>query len=90
MDKSMLLNREGDWGLGLVSKAAGLEASPSNHPRPQLALHRKPSHGYELGGTCLHLLPAAVSPPSRPTYLITIKITAAARDGALLFTHSAR
>lgn len=104
VDKSMLLNCKGVWGLDLVSKAAGLEASPSNHPQPPLlplrtpllpAPHscpctKNPAMAMNLGGTCLHFLHVAVSPLSRPTYLITIKITPAAMDGAPLSTHSVR
>lgn len=66
--------QEGDGSLYPVSKQLGLHTLTLQLPlpipsfldpsqlHPHLALHRKPSHSYELGETHAHFLYAAVSP----------------------------
>lgn len=86
----VFLNWESDQSLYLVSKQLGLQALtpvPSSldpsHPHSHLALHRKPSHSYELGETHTHFLHAAVSQLFQVTSLIMVKITQATTDWAL-------
>lgn len=59
----MLLNCQGDWGLGLGSKAAGLEASPSNYPRTET-----PAMAMNLGEHAFIFYPQqSPRPPGQPT-----------------------